>query len=62
MTAPAGGPENRHAGAAELRATLNPDERPTRKKHYLYQTKIDMAKRSSARRRKPRPSTARLTC
>jgi hypothetical protein len=48
MTAPArdraGGSRNRHAGAAEVRASLNPDERPTRKNHYLYQTKIDMAK------------------
>jgi hypothetical protein len=48
MTAPgrdrAGGPRDRHAGAADVRATLNPDEKPTRKNHYLYQTKIDMAK------------------
>lgn len=48
MTAPArgraGGPEKRDAGAADVRATLNPDEKPTRKNHYLYQSKIDMAK------------------
>ncbi len=48
MTAPArdraGGAGNRHAGAADVRARLNPDEKPTRKNHYLYQSKIDMAK------------------
>lgn len=48
MTAPArdraGGARNRHSEAADVRARLNPDEKPTRKNHYLYQSKIDMAK------------------
>ncbi|CAN5804661.1 hypothetical protein BH23GEM6_BH23GEM6_19870 [soil metagenome] len=48
MTAPArdraGEPRIRPAGAADVRATLNPDEKPKRKNHYLYQSKLDMAK------------------
>jgi hypothetical protein len=48
MTAPAkyGGrvPGDRRAGAADVRAALNPGEKPTRKNHYRYQSKIDMAK------------------
>jgi hypothetical protein len=48
MTAPArdrsSGPGNRHPGAAEVRAALDPNEKPRRKNHYLYQSKIDMAK------------------
>ena len=30
---------------ADLTAALNPDEKPKRKNHYLYQSKIDMAKK-----------------
>lgn len=32
------------AGAARVSAALDPEEKPTRKNHYLYQSKIDMAK------------------
>jgi hypothetical protein len=31
--------------AADLTAALNPEEKPKRKNHYLYQSKIDMAKK-----------------
>jgi hypothetical protein len=48
MTTPAKkrarGSRTRPGGAAEVRDALKPDERPTRKNHYLYQTKIDMAR------------------
>jgi len=48
MTAPAregsGEPGVGHAGAARASAGLDPDEKPPRKNHYLYRTKIDMAK------------------
>lgn len=40
----AGGLRNRNTGAAEVRGGVDPDEKPTRKNHYLYQTKIDLAK------------------
>jgi hypothetical protein len=32
------------AGALRVSAALDPEEKPTRKNHYLYQSKIDMAK------------------
>ena len=32
------------AGAARVSAALTPEEKPTRKNHYLYQSKIDMVK------------------
>lgn len=39
-----GEPGNRRVGGEDVRAALDPDEKPTRKNHYLYQSKIDMAK------------------
>ncbi|MEX2465259.1 MAG: hypothetical protein WD995_00010 [Gemmatimonadota bacterium] len=34
----------RRREAADVRAALDPDEKPKRKNHYLYQSKIDMAR------------------
>jgi hypothetical protein len=39
-----GEPRDRPAVAARVSAALEPAEKPTRKNHYLYQSKIDMAK------------------
>ena len=38
-------PSRHRVKAAELGKALAPDERPRRKNHYLYQSKIDMAKK-----------------
>lgn len=38
-------PGNHKVEAAELVAALATDEKPKRKNHYLYQSKIDMAKK-----------------
>jgi len=38
-------PKGRRAEAARISAPLVGEEKPTRKNHYLYQSKIDMAKR-----------------
>lgn len=35
---------NRSRSAAAARASLDPGEKPKRKNHYLYQSKIDMVK------------------
>ena len=39
------GPANHRAEAADVAAALAGDEKPRRKNHYLYQSKIDMAKK-----------------
>ena len=39
-----GAPRDSRAGAARVSAALTPEEKPTRKNHYLYQSKIDMVK------------------
>jgi hypothetical protein len=38
-------PGNHRIKAADLAAALAADEKPRRKNHYLYQSKIDMAKK-----------------
>jgi hypothetical protein len=39
------GAAKRRPGAADARAALAPGEKPRRKNHYLYQSKIDMARK-----------------